>query len=287
MPAGSSISLAAKGAALGDAFGNALVAHLSIQDTVENALLDIATGQYQVGVPITSLPQTTLFGEHVPGFTVNVDTLSKNNAGAIFTVSPGSNVHGPSNTLNAGDSAVALGAAAGTAVLNVTDVASPLGNPALAASVTLTGIATANILNTSSGLGGFSGNITGLTTINMLAGTNGNLLVGPQSAGLNSMLTNIGLSANSNLTAWIADTALAPFIQSTVIALNGVDASLDLLSTNPGVERIRDRQYRQHDRREHLRLRRELCVAGADQRDGRLGPDHGRGLYRAQHRQPA
>ena len=76
VPSGSSISLASKGAALGDALGNALILGLPIQDTIENALLTIATGQYAVGVPITSLPQhTPLQGEGPVGgdFTVNVD----------------------------------------------------------------------------------------------------------------------------------------------------------------------------------------------------------------------
>ena len=133
---------------------------------------------------------------------------------------PVENVLGPSNTLNAGDSAVALGAAAGTAVLNVTEVASLLGNPALAAGVTLTGIATANILNLSAGVGGFSGNITGLTTANMLAGSNGNVLLGLASSGLNTALANIGIFADSNFTAWVAAAALTGATNAVTVNVN-------------------------------------------------------------------
>ena len=167
-------------------------------------------------------------------FTVNVDTLTGNAAGAVFTAPPGVSIIGPSNTLNAGDSAVALGAAAGTAVLNVTEVASLLGNPALAAGVTLTGIATANILNTSAGVGGFSGVITGLTTANMLAGSNGDVLLGLASSGLNTALQNIGIAADSNLTAWIAPAALAGATDAVAVNVNSPNSSLDLLVTGGG-----------------------------------------------------
>ena len=78
----------------------------------------------------------------------------------MFTAPPGQNVLGPSNTLQVGDNLTDTGT---NGTLNYTAVASLLGNPALAAGVTMNGIANANILNTSAGVAGFSGNITGLT----------------------------------------------------------------------------------------------------------------------------
>ena len=150
---------------------------------------------------------------------------------AVFTAPPGQNVLGPSNTLQVGDSLTDTGT---NGTLNYTAVASLLGNPALAAGVTMNGIVNANILNTSAGVAGFSGNITGLTTANMQAGSNGNVLLGLASAGLNTALANIGISADSNFTAWIAAAALSGAANSVNVNLHGNDSSLDLLVTGGG-----------------------------------------------------
>ena len=166
--------------------------------------------------------------------TINVDSgpaFTTNVPGSTFTAPPGQNVLGPSNTLNAGDN---FGSTVGDATLNVTEVASLLGNPALAAGVTMFGVSTANILNTSAGVAGFSGVITGLTTANMQGGTNGNVLLGLASAGLNTLLQNLGVGAASNITTWIAAAALAGATDSININLHGFDASADVLVTGGG-----------------------------------------------------
>ena len=83
-------------------------------------------------------------------------------------------------------------------------------------------------------LGGFFGNITGLTTVNvMLAGTNGNILLGLATLlAFITALQRVSLSANTNLTAFIAAAALTPLNNNINIDLHGVDASLDLLGTS-------------------------------------------------------
>ena len=106
----------------------------------------------------------------------------------MFTAPPGQNVLGPSNTLQVGDSLTDTGT---NGTLNYTAVESLLGNPALAAGVTMNGIVNANILNTSFGVAGFSGNVTGLTNVSVLAGSVGSVLLGLPGAGLNTALETI------------------------------------------------------------------------------------------------
>jgi hypothetical protein len=162
--------------------------------------------------------------------TTGIDALSTSALGGIFNAGPGGNAPlGTTNTLNAGDN---LQDTKGDGILNYTAVANLLSNPALAAGVTINGIATANILNTAGATAGFSGNITGLTTANMLAGSNGNVQLGVASAGLNTALANIGISADSNFTAWFTPAALAGAANSVNVNLNGVNASLDLNVTS-------------------------------------------------------
>ena len=54
------------------------------------------------------------------------------------------------------------------------------------------------------------------------------------SAGLNTALANIGISADSNFTAWIAAAALAGATNSVNVNLHGNNSSLDLLVTGGG-----------------------------------------------------
>ena len=68
--------------------------------------------------------------------------------------------------------------------------------------------------------------------MNVKGGTNGNVQVGQDSAGLLTALQSVSLSANTNLTAWIAAAALVPLNNNINIDLHGVDASLDLLGTS-------------------------------------------------------
>ena len=120
-------------------------------------MIDIATGQYTTGTPIGALPQHNLLqgeaGTPVGQYnlTINVDAppnFQTNVPGATFVANPGSNVLGPSNTLNAGDNLVST---VGDATINIQEVTSVTGNPAFATGVTMNGIKTANILNSSAG----------------------------------------------------------------------------------------------------------------------------------------
>ena len=255
---GLTVQQAAYGAAFGDAVGIALLnptaAQLqtvigtdagvnsfspnTVSGIVANALIDVATGQYTTGTPIGALPQHNLLqgeaGTPVGQYdlTINVDAppnFQTNVPGATFVANPSSNVLGPSNTLNAGDNLVST---VGDATINIQEVISVSGNPAFATGVTMNGIKTANILNSSAGPGGFAGSVTGLTAVNVKGGTNGNVQVGQDYAGLIAALQSVSLSANTNLTAWIAAAALAPLNNNINIDLHGVDASLDLLGTS-------------------------------------------------------
>ena len=136
----------------------------------------------------------------------------------------------------------------------------------------MTGIATANILNTSAGVDGFSGAITGLTTANMLAGTNGNVLLGLASAGPQyragehrhrAPVSNIDRLDRRRGSCWLPT-------NSVNVNLHGNDlhgsSSLDLLVTGGGNNGHRDGQHQQRGWREHLRHGRELHLARQDQR---------------------
>jgi hypothetical protein len=265
---GLSIQQAARGATFGDAAGvallNATPANLqtvistnaaanqfspnTVNGLVANALMDNATGQYVTGVSLGALaPHNKVQGEAGSGgliLTVGIDSPTQGfqtgtggtitTANGVFTAPPGvAPFGGPSNTLQAGDNLVST---VGDATLNVTMQAPGIaGNPALANTVTMTGVATANITNASFGLGGFSGPITGLTTLNMQAGTNGNVLVGLASQGLNTALQTVGVFANSNLTAWVAAAALAGATNAVTVNVNSsLASSLDLNVTGGG-----------------------------------------------------
>lgn len=172
------------------------------------------------------VPPTSLFDVETTGFTLTtgVDTFIETVDNPVFNAPPGANVLGPSNTLNTGDN---VESTAGNGTLNYTAVASPLGNPTLAGGVTLTGVSTANILNTSFGTAGFSGNVTGLTDVSVLAGTVGSVLLGLPGAGLNTALETISINASEDFTAWMTNTALAGNADAVALILSGVSDNLD------------------------------------------------------------
>ena len=209
---GSSLTItqAAYGATLGDAIGVALLnptsANLqSVFSTttannfspnagsglVQNALIDVATGQYTTGVSLGTLPtHTPLQGQGGSGpqgifLTQGIDTptsgfaenasgtpllngFTATTAGQVLTALPFVTALGlANNTLNTGDDLVATGAAAGTAVLNYTTTSGfTAANPPYATGVTTDGVATADVTNNTPGLvAGFQGTVTGLTTV--------------------------------------------------------------------------------------------------------------------------
>ena len=244
---GRTVTQASYGAAFGDAAGVALLNPTSanlqtqvstnpafpfspntIQGLVANALILNAEGKYETGKALGALaPHDLLQGEAgaAPGtltLTVNVDSgpaFTTNFAKATFNAPPGTNVLGPSNTLNAGDN---FGSTVGDATLNFQAVASLLGNPPLATGITMTGVATANILNSSGGVAGFSGSVTGLTTATMQAGSTGAVILGtPNGVGLNTALTTVNVNANQNFIGWIATAALAGAADKVTVNVTG------------------------------------------------------------------
>jgi len=171
-----------------------------------------------------------------PDLTIGIDAggaFSVTTTGVTFVADPKGNAPlGVTNSLQAGDN---LQDSKGDGILKLTQVAQNLANPPLATDVTMNGLATANITNISGGLGGFSGNITGLTTANILGGTNGNVLLGVASLGLNTALANLSIATgvDQNVTAWFDPAALAGATDAVSINLHGSNQSIDLLVTGP------------------------------------------------------
>ena len=221
---GLSVTQAAYGATLGDAIGVALLnptsANLqSVFSTtgannfspnagsglVQNALIDVATGQYVTGVSLAALPQHTALqgqlgsGEGGTFLTQGIDSpgsgfaanasgtpllngFTATTAGQVFSALPFVTALGlANNTLNTGDDLEATGAAAGTAVLNYSTTSGffDAANPIFANGVTMNGVGEADITNNSFfGTAGFTGNITGLTTAVLEAGSVGDVQLG-------------------------------------------------------------------------------------------------------------
>ena len=139
--------------------------------------------------------------------------------GAVFDALPTT-----TNTLNAGDnfgSNFTTPADQGT--LNFTAVTPTAGgNPQLATNVTMFGVKTANITNsTEAGTGpaGFSGNITDLTDVNVTGNANG-VQLGAAGAGLNTALQNV--STNQAFEAFFTADALLGATDTLNLTLNGV-----------------------------------------------------------------
>jgi hypothetical protein len=139
---------------------------------------------------------TTLgLGPNTFQLTTGIDGFSASLPGAIFNAAPSVSAAGlANNTLNAGDS---LTDTNGDGTLNDTTVAIIVGlnaDPPFATNVTLSGIKTLNISATGFTLGGFQGNVTGLTVVNDNSSTGG-VLLGFTGQGLNTLLTNVNITA--------------------------------------------------------------------------------------------
>ena len=91
------------------------------------------------------------------------------------------------NTLNTGDN---LQDSANDGTLNQTITATGI-NPPLATGVTTNGVSKANITNATTGTGGFTGNITGLTQVTLMAASLGNVQLGTSGQGLNTALATV------------------------------------------------------------------------------------------------
>ena len=192
---------------------------------ITDTTASVAVAQAQIAAANAANNPALLVGQQLPlTLTTDVDTFSTSFDDAVFTAPPGQNVLGPSNTLQVGDSLTDTGA---NGTLNYTAVESLLGNPALAAGVTMNGIVNANILNTSFGDAGFSGNVTGLTNVSVLAGSVGGVLLGLPGAGLNTALETISLNASEDFTAWMTNAALAGNADAVALILNGVSDNFD------------------------------------------------------------
>ena len=277
---GLTITQAAYGATLGDAIGVALLnptsANLqSVFSTtgannfspnagsglVQNALIDVATGQYVTGVSLGALPQhTALQGQGAgPGagvfLTQGIDSpgsgfadnasgtpllngFTATTAGQVFTALPFVTPFGlANNTLNTGDDLEATGAAAGTAILNYSTTSGFLdaANPIFATGVTMNGVGEADITNNSFfGTAGFTGSITGLTTAVLEAGSVGRVQLGLDTQGLNTALANVTVNASHDFTAWMTNAAFGTGTDAVTVTLGGVDTTVTLNDTTVG-----------------------------------------------------
>lgn len=270
---GRTVTQASYGAAFGDAVGVALLnpttANLetivsttpgvnqfipnTIQGLVANALLTVATGQYETGKALGGLKaHTDLQGEAsvTQGgvfLTQNVDSptagfsLSPNGtpllngftatqAGAIFQAPAFVTALGIAvNTLNSGDN---LQDTVGDGTLNLQTVKLSIGaNPPFATNVTMNGLKTANIANqaadgTIDGIpGGFQGNITGLLVEN----NNGSIAavtLGGTGQGLKTLLTDININnyggkAGSDLNTVILASAIGDATKTINVSFTG------------------------------------------------------------------
>ena len=156
-------------------------------------------------------------------------------AGSEFIANPVSNgILGVTNSLQAGDNLQAVGAAAGASTLTDNVINSFINGP-LAVAVTMNGVSTLNILNSATATAGFSGNITGLTTVE--AATNGfPITLGSGALGLNTALSDITLNTNftdgSGFTAWMTPAAITAAIaagtDTATVDLTGVAATVHL-----------------------------------------------------------
>ena len=287
---GLTITQAAYGATLGDAIGVALLnptsANLqSVFSTtgannfspnagsglVQNALIDVATGQYATGVSLGGVADsyaaagpgghwanggvfltqgidtpTSGFADNASG-TPLLNGFTATTAGQVFNALPFVTALGlANNTLNTGDDLEATGAAAGTAILNYQTTSGFLAaaNPIFATGVTMNGVGEADITNNSIfGLAGFTGSITGLTTAVLEAGSVGDVQLGLDTQGLNTALANVTVNASQDFTAWMTNAAFGTGTNSVTVTLGGVDTEVTLNDTTVGADdhsRLRD-----------------------------------------------
>ena len=125
----------------------------------------------QPGSPGAGLTLTIGVNSPTEGFGGHGATATA--AGSVFNATPASNPPlGITNTLQTGDDLEATGAAAGNSTLDYTAVFSFI-NPEFATAVTMNGVSSAVITNSSLGVAGFVGEITGLTSATLPAGSFG------------------------------------------------------------------------------------------------------------------
>ena len=163
-------------------------------------------------------------------------------AGTIFSALPVAGTLGLNNTLNTGDDLVATGAAAGTSILNVTDVlatAGLLANPPYATGVTLNEIGTLNISNQATVLGlgikaGFQGSVTGLTTANDLNSL-AEVQLGAVGQGLGSAAASYNALTNVNITGYSGPTGTAAPVFAAFINANATGVSTGANTINIGI----------------------------------------------------
>ena len=103
----------------------------------------------------------------------------------------------------------------------------------------MNGINALNITNSSTGTAGFSGNITGLTTVVAATATPGShIVLGAAGLGLNTALTDITLNSNfgagAGFTAWMTAAALGGTTDAATVHLPGVTATAHLNVTTGG-----------------------------------------------------
>ena len=169
---------------------NALAAPIA---NFQNLLLNAAPGAPPPAGNILTLP-----GSSGSTFTLtpNADVppaFATSTPGAVFNAFPVVSTLGiPNNTLNAGDN---LQDTVGDGTLHFTATATSL-LPPLAVGVTLNGIKTLDYIGTFAapgGVGGFQGNVTGLTVVND-TGSTGGLQLGGVGQGLVTPLTDVNIT---------------------------------------------------------------------------------------------
>jgi hypothetical protein len=159
-------------------------------------------------------------------FTLQVDSLETTAANANFNAplifNPGSGTL--LQSLQTGDSAIDTGPGGSlTAVLNSGSNAGP---------VTLQGIPTASVTSLTNG-SGFSGKITGLTTLNNNSSV-GSLTLGLAGMGLNTALSTVningsGVGAGANTLAIIAASALSGSADAVGVSITGAIGTSDVV----------------------------------------------------------
>ena len=92
----------------------------------------------------------------------------------------------------------------------------------------MNGVGEADITNNNAGMAGFTGNITGLTTAVLEAGSVGRVQLGEAGQGLNTALANVTVNASHNFTAWMTSAAFGTGTDAVTVTLGGVGTVNDL-----------------------------------------------------------
>ena len=186
----------------------------------------------QPGTPNANLTLTIGVNSPTEGF-ASGHGATATAAGSIFTATPASNPPlGITNTLQTGDDLEATGFAAGATTLNYTAVFSFI-NPEFATAVTMNGVNAAVITNQSFGVAGFVGDITGLTSATLAAGSFGAVELGLAGIGLNTALADVTINSSQDFSAWMTPAAFAAG-PAVTIHLGGVDTDVTLNNSAGG-----------------------------------------------------